>query len=240
MNIPSITRSYDRAKKFLSDFELLETENTSRPFSLNFNKFSSEFFDCFQSDNYSNIYATCLENSDYDLLLKDGSFFQFSALPNSPKSINIERGNARFAYYHNPRFHYCYEDFLTNVVLADEPELHMEEIGDLFAVEYEQYISEAQLKKNVTPIRYDYDIKTYLPNKHALSHFHIGFNNDIRIATDKFIYPSTFVGFVIQHMYYTTWKEIHDLKYFFKSFEPISLIDNDLFNEHDRNLIHIT
>lgn len=240
MNIPSIYTSYKKAKDILAELDILETENTSRAFSLNFSKFSAPFFNSFQGEDYDKIYKICLENSDYDLLLKDGSFFQFSVLTNTPTSSSINKGNARFAYYHNPKNHYTYAEFLEHIISRELEDINTNEVGDLFSLEYEQYISEAKLNSNVTPIRYDYDIKTYSPDRHACSHFHIGVNNDIRLATDKFIYPYTFVCFVIQHMYYQKWKYIDDITPFFKTNEPNSLVEPDLFSENEKKLIYIT
>lgn len=240
MNIPTISASYRKARQLLSDLNLLETENTSREFNLNFNKFSSDFFQNFQDDDYDKIYKICIQNSDYDLLLKDGSFFQFSVLPNNTGSSSINKGNARFAYYQNPREHYNYEDFLKRIILSEMKDVTSDEVGDMFYSDYEQYISESKLKNSVTPIRYDYDVETYSKDKHPCSHFHIGLNNNIRLGTDKFILPYTFICFIIQHIYYDTWKSIIDISPFFKTNEPSIFIENDFFSDSEKKLIYIT
>lgn len=52
-----------------------------------------------------------------------------------------------------------------------------------------QFLNEQSLSNQYTVMRYDYDQKGYRPLIHAVSHLHIGFNNNVRIPLNKVISP---------------------------------------------------
>lgn len=61
--------------------------------------------------------------------------------------------------------------------------------------------------KFVTPIRYDYNTKIYKPLVHSSAHVHFGYEENIRVPTDKVLFPSAFVKLILQYFYYDVWKQ---------------------------------
>ncbi|MGK7923982.1 MAG: DUF2290 domain-containing protein [Spirulina sp.] len=196
MNTPSsLAVGLEKSKKLLKAGDLLDTENYTKPQSFSPSKFSPEFFEISQSNDYIQEYKIALENRDYDLLLKDRAFFQFSCEGSNRKIVKY-----RYAYYEPPYKFPTYEEFLNGI------DLTYEECGDQFYEEYEQDLAEAELKKSVTPLRYDYDETIYEPLIHSVSHLHIGRNNDLRIPIKYLVPPQAFVCFVFRHIYWEKWR----------------------------------
>lgn len=191
----NISIGFDEGVKLLKDFELFKCKNVSRKMTFEKNKFSQEFINISQSDEYKNIYDTAMNKQDYDILLIDNSFFQFSYELNEKEFSRI-----RYAYYDVPYHADEYKEFLNSQGFL------YEEVGEEFLEEYEQYISEAELKQQVLPIRYDYDTLAYKPKIHSSSHMHIGHNNEMRIPCDKIVLPQNFISFVIRHVYFEKYK----------------------------------
>lgn len=198
MTLNSLLVALNEVKAILKDAELLKYENTTRPKEILDSKFSSEFLSIMYSEDYDCIFKTAMKNNDFDFVLCDDSFLQFSA----KKGENgLSDGKIRYAYFPNPRSYHTYIQFLS------ENELLYEEAGESFFEEYEQYISEAKLKEFVTPIRYDYDYLAYDELNHPISHLHIGREENIRIPISKVLNPQSFTLLVIKNMYYEYWKK---------------------------------
>jgi hypothetical protein len=198
MNLEILENGYKQVKKLLNESNLLYEENYSKDLnhlSFSQSKFSKEFLKASQKDDYKTIHETALANKDYDFLLKDYSFLQFSGDFNSR-----ENEYARYAYYEVPTDFPSYEEFLI------QNDLSYEECGDSLIQYYEQVVDEAKLKKTVMPIRYDYDSKLYNPPHHSISHLHFGVGNQIRLPVNKLVTPHAFVSFVIRHIYWEKWK----------------------------------
>lgn len=198
MKIGKVATSYNEIVSFMKKINLLKKENYSRNVSFEFSKFSNEFVQIFQKNDYINIYVTAMENNDYDILLKDDSFFQFTYDDRDCKII-------RYAYYENPFIYETYEEFLMK-----ELDTSIEDVGDLFMQEYEQYVSEASIKSSVNPMRFDYDENEehYKEMLHTGSHIHIGHDNEIRLPTKYLLTPFGFVIFVIRNQYLAYYKEL--------------------------------
>lgn len=199
MNEGKIRDSIKRGVKLLGELNLLIKENTTRPFSLNSNKFSAEFYSVCQKNNYKDIYLAIMNNNDYDILLTDSSIIQFSMNINQQNSDDI---TIRYAYYPNFAKVKTYEAFL------EEFEFTYEDVGDELMSEYEQSLDEAKINSGICPIRYDYDYRLYDGLNHSISHIHIGHNNEVRIATSKILTPEKFILFVIRNTYPSKWKDI--------------------------------
>ncbi|MEK5024523.1 DUF2290 domain-containing protein [Paenibacillus sp. FSL M7-1046] len=234
MNKASILKSINDAKNLLSESDLLKDVNKSRKFTLDFGKYSREFMEVFQSDNYDEIYKKAMKNMDFDFLLIDDSFFQFSC---TSEEDTIDEGNLRYAYFENPRKYDTYEEFLAKCGFS------YEECGEEFYFEYEQEIAEAKLKDSVTPIRYDYDYGLYTPIEHSISHFHFGHNNNIRVATSKILTPTKFVSFVMRNMYTKKWMQAFTNEKFkttcLTARQACHPIDERFFTEDEKLLLHI-
>jgi len=214
----NIRTGFDASIKLLKKVELFKTQNISRKMSFGKNKFSKDFIYQSQKTDYKKIYDIALKKGDYDILLIDTSFFQFSYEKDRDNKIN----EIRYAYYNMP---YDVDDYY---IFLKKQGFDYEEVGDEFLDIYEQYIVEAQLKKQVTPIRYDYDTTICTRTVHASSHLHIGHNNDIRIPCDKVLSPQTFVSFVIRHVYFENFKsKIEDENFKKLYLNKCNIIDDD-------------
>jgi hypothetical protein len=211
----NILRGYVEAKKMLRISNLFHSENTTRKFTFNFSKFSVDFLKELQSDDYFKIYEVGRKRNDYDILLKDQSFFQFSF-----DEKNNEINRIRYAYFDSPTNTKSYEEFL------DEIEIDISECGDYFYDYYEQYLSEAKLKTSVNPIRYDYDEGLYKEVFHPVSHLHVGHQNEIRIPCESILSPKGFVAFVIRHVYREDWIKTMNDESFLKVYETIKSSPN--------------
>lgn len=228
-----IRTGFDASIKLLKKVELFKIQNISRKMSFEKNKFSNDFIYQSQKNDYKKIYDVAMEKSDYDILLKDSSFFQFSYEKNKDNEIN----EIRYAYYNIP---YDVDDYYK---FLKKQGFHYEEVGDEFLDIYEQYISEAQLKSQVIPIRYDYDILRCKPIIHASSHLHIGHNNDIRIPCDKVLSPQTFVSFVIRHVYFEDYKnKVEDDKFKELYLNKCNIINDteNILNSEEKSDIYIS
>ena len=235
MNIASIRASLDDARCILKQAGVFKDYNKSRKLTLDVMKFSEEFIKNSQLEDYDLIHKTAMRNSDYDFLLNDDSFFQFSCVN---EGGNLEKGIIRYAFYENPRVYPTYEEFL---VLNG---FSYEDCGEEFYMDFEQEIEEAKLKKNVTPIRYDYDHRFFKPVEHSISHIHIGHNNDIRISTSTILNPAKFVSFVLRNVYPKIWNNAFMNDEAFKelclsSRRSCHQVNENYFEDDEKGLLHI-
>lgn len=235
MNIGAINNSLRDAKKILKEVDLFGDYNKTRKQTLDSSKFSTDFFHNSQKDDYEGTYNVAMKNNDFDYVLVDDSFFQFSC-----RLIegSVERGSIRYAFYESPRKIRTYEEFLFNNGLM------LEEDDGTFTDYYEQEKSEAILKNAVTPIRYDYDFGLFQPIHHPISHMHIGHNNEVRIPINKMLSPAKFVIFVLRNVYPKVWKNAF-LDEEFKSLcltakNSCSDLDFDYFNEDEKKLLFLS
>lgn len=230
-NEAHIKMGYKNAVQLLKKCGLFKSENKSRSMTFNKNKISKEFIAVCQKDNYKEIYDVALKKGDYDILLKDNSFFQFTYEKNKDEIFEI-----RYAYYDVPFVSESYENFLK---LND---LEYVEVGESFLDEYEQYISESDLKNQVIPIRYDYDKIRYDMIIHSLSHMHLGHNNEVRIPCDRVLCPDTFVSFIIRQVYFKYYKSMikdDEFKAIYLNKYKQSIKDIIILNEEEKDDIYL-
>ena len=146
-------------------------------------------------------------------------------------------GKIRFAYFPNPRSYQTYHEFLV------ENEFSYDEVGDELAEVYEQYISEAKLKNFVTPIRYDYDYRSYDMINHSISHLHIGREENVRIPLSKMLSPQAFTVLIIKYLYLEHWKKAISKdsfkNVFEKSKQKCDALDNGLFSEFEKLQLYL-
>ncbi len=235
MTVNSVLVSLMEVKILLQETLLLKTENYSRKLTVGNNKFSQEFLSVMFSNDYEKIYKTAMKNLDYDYLLTDDSFFQFSA---QNGNVGISDGKLRYAYFPNPRKYETYLEFL------DDYGFNYEECGNELIEEYEQYVSEAKLKTIVTPIRYDYDFSEFSPIIHPISHIHIGAEQHFRLPLSSMITPQEFTIFVIKNLYNEHWiKVLESKKYldiFEKSKNKSNLLGEEFFNIIDKKHLYLS
>ncbi|MEH2124324.1 DUF2290 domain-containing protein [Nostoc sp.] len=198
MNLTMMEEGFRKSKKILNACNLFQNENYTRGLMFKPSKFSRDFFTLAQNGDYHKLYQLAITNKDYDILLNDYSFFQFSCESNASNKIV----KYRYAYYETPSEFPTYEEFVNELGFS------YIECGEEFFQDYEQVIDEAKLKKTVTPLRYDYDEDLHEPPVHPISHLHLGFQNEIRVPIKYILTPHAFVSFVIRHIYWNKWKDL--------------------------------
>lgn len=194
MNDVSFRMNIKACKAILEEYNVLKRENLLNIEKGSYTKYSEAGRKFSQKDNYAKAYMKSREMDDYDYLLKDGSFIQFSC------DIMNDEYIIRMSYY--PAINETtYESFLQDVL-----ELEPDECGSEFIDDYQQYISE-QEQKAVTPLRYDYNSDLHKKLVHSASHLHFGNLESIRVPTNRIIFPTAFVKLIIQYYYYDEWKK---------------------------------
>jgi hypothetical protein len=92
-----------------------------------------------------------------------------------------------------------FEDYL---LMADRQE---NTENDPIILRHEYELIEPTKKDAITPLRYDYNLDIYKEGIHPASHLHMGFNNNIRIATERILKPISFVLFILRQNYPNIW-----------------------------------
>ena len=109
MNKAAFLVDVRKCKNILDDYGILRKVNNVNIKERSYVKFSEEFRKAAQKQNYNAAYITGMEYDDYDYLLKDGSFFQFS-YDTYEKDLTI-----RLAFY--PSINdISYDDFLAEYI----------------------------------------------------------------------------------------------------------------------------
>lgn len=163
--------------------------------------YSSAFLKACRTNKHVHIYNTIRENLDYEIVLKDDSFFQFC----------INDNYLRMSFIENPCFSYSKQDYLKLIF----PEIEEEEITDelinelINENEYEQFLNEQEINSNLLYFRYDFDIKGYKPLLHSCAHIHMNLRESLRIPTSKIVTPLQFVCFCIKQAYNDVWNIYH-------------------------------
>lgn len=165
-------------------------------------KYSKEFKNACRSNKHIEIYNSIRDNLDYEIVLKDDSFFQFS----------IDDNYLRMSYIENPNYRYSKREFLEILYPPNEVnELSDDDLDNLIDEnEYEQFLNEQEINSNLVYIRYDYDEKGYKPLLHSYSHIHIGLKENFRIPTSLILTPMQFVCFCIKQVYHDIWSIYHN------------------------------
>lgn len=129
----------------------------------------------------------------FHVLLEDSSFFAFSTLGGKPS----------YSYYPCPLEIETLREFLLARDIEPTKRNRLE-----FIEEYQLAIETAPLREFLTPIRYDIDRSSYRVCIHPYAHLHIGWDNQIRIATRRVMTPLAFVLFVIRQIYPDNWSRL--------------------------------
>ncbi|TKC00031.1 DUF2290 domain-containing protein [Pedobacter cryotolerans] len=198
MNQSLFNISLQESKQVLRDFSLFKNNGLK---SINNDGVTEEFKLSSQKATYKETFLVALRNFDYDIILNDQSFFQFQMKKNG-NDLEL-----RYAFFQTPFTFRSYQDFVSELLVNENNKETLEEIGELFHFEYQQYLDEQELLENYSTIRYDFEGKGYRPLIHSTSHLHIGYQNHMRIPLNKTLTPLKFVLFVIKQVYYREWKE---------------------------------
>lgn len=174
--------------------------NLLRGKNLSWRKASEDFLKVSKQDDYKLMYDTAVNHMDYNLILEDGSMFQFEKEAND---------DLRFAYIQTPYNYISFCDFLLS--FNDEQEIptdlkDLQQLKILYETDYEQMLAEQGCNSRVSYFRYDVDSARYMPNIHSYAHLHVGIGNDIRIPCATILTPVAFVVFVIKQVYKDSWE----------------------------------
>lgn len=190
-------------------------------------KYSNEYYQTFHDNNYNKTFLVASQNQDYDILLEDGSFFQFTA-----------RNETDIHYSFFPRIEetLSYEQYFEKNATNDNI--------DNLENEYEMYLSTDREQCFPCPIRYDFAVSEYTEVLHPCAHIHVGINTDIRIPCDKILKPEAFVDWVIKNMYKYEWETLYQSddsikQYVLKLKEQGESLNSDKFTQNERKVLHI-
>ena len=136
---------------------------------------------------YEQIFRAGLNRSNYNILLYDYAYFQFSWIRNN---------SWRLGYFPNP--------WVSGVPAAEERLQYWETLEEIDALTYEEaseLISEISYIGSIPPIRFEYAADQYREIAHPAAHFHIGRHSENRWPSSISIGPKAFV-FIIAKLYY--------------------------------------
>jgi hypothetical protein len=145
-----------------------------------------------QAQRYHQVYDSGSKNQDFNIMLKDHSFFQFTE--------TTEQQDIRLAYYPNP---YSFIEYKNDIQTAEA----MLANGELTPAEFEQLISEGNLTFDIPIIRYDLSAGQYCSKYHPAAHLHIGFRAENRWPVNRILSPFAFFLKIIFLYYSYIWKE---------------------------------
>ncbi len=151
-----------------------------------------------QITSYEELYLAGLRESQYNILLRDYSFFQFGT------------GGAdgvRFAYYPNPFFgaspHAVAE-------LQEMQEYVAEGIIDVDELLHR--ISEIKRPQHPPLVRYEYSKQQYVEATHPCSHMHLGFHGENRWPIRRYLTAHAFALMIFRLFYLDFWMRADTVK----------------------------
>jgi hypothetical protein len=179
--------------------------------------------------SYLDQWRTSLAKGWYHLLMEDQSILVFNETDTS----------ASFSFLQCPLEIPSLREFLSDRSLD-----YTSRNRDAYADDYQLVIDTADLRKHVTPVRFDYDEKGYRCGVHPVSHIHIGLDNDIRLGYSKKMSAISFCLFIMRQFYPESWARILDrpeLKRLKKSVRDYcSTLPHDYWKVHDSIELHFS
>lgn len=231
-------KSVNEAKILINKLKILRDTGNKKGI------YSQRFLSVMHSDNYAAVFDTAAGEGDYEIMITDGSFFQFS-MRKDVVSMSFFPRPSKYVSYKD----YVYEIFKDEIIDLNEKELvefEKEILSDgSMEFEYEQYLIELGSLKNVTPVRFDYDLQNYSQIYHPLCHLHFGVDNDIRIAIDKHPTPLIFSLFILKNFFSETFfvktkkGRVINPDIYFPNKEACNKVPDDKF-ENENSLIYFT
>jgi hypothetical protein len=184
---------------------------------------------------YRDLYLCGLRNVDYNFLLTDYAYIQFS---------HFEDHHYRCAFYPNPFSG-------TGDVFAEELEAALD-AGTLSFEEYSEYISDQSYEVRAPLIRFEVDDGSYVMLEHPAAHFHIGMHTENRWAVARELTPRAF-ALMLSKLYYTReWREHGAMPPDGEGFEnrfdrqfaeekvQCALLATQFFDPKEKALVHLT
>lgn len=183
--------SIRHAIKFLNDIDFLMQAGTAN--SLTASSELKKTTRC--AENYKKIYDAGIKLQEFNILMNDHSYFQFSMMCEN---------EIRLAYYPNP---YNYAEFKNQIAIIDSF------LNEGYPYdEISQLISEDIYSYDIPYIRLDISRQQYCPYFHPFAHFHIGFYSENRWPVKRLLSPFAFVLFILNHYYVTLCKDLINKK----------------------------
>ena len=190
-------------------------------------KYSDAYYQTFHDEDYKKTFIVASENRDFDIMLEDGSLFQFTSR---------NENDIHYSFLHRIEKNMSFEEFYDTYATEDNI--------DTIEQDYEYYLAGDKEALYTCPIRYDVAETEYAEMYHAYAHLHIGIETDIRIPVDKVLSPMHFVDFVIKHMYKTKWDDAYAHNERFKELvnclkSQAENVTDNYFTQAEHNLLYI-
>lgn len=183
---------------------------------------------------YRDLYDVGMRNQDFNFMLKDQSYFQFTE--------KIKNKDVRLAYYPNP---YRFGEY--NSIKKELTEFFDE--GILSQDELEQALMEEHFSNDVPIIRYDLSLSQYCSKYHPAAHFHIGFNSDSRWPVRRVLTPYAFFLKILFHYYHDLWfkfgdagedeRNLFDIEYC-NEVSECQYLQDEYFQEYEHKRLHFS
>lgn len=177
--------STNKAAKFCEDLGLIRWHNPLP-------SYPDRIVSAARQSSYRTEWEMYIAGSHYDIILDDGSIFQFKNQPRQKSSLS-------YTFYECPLEALTYAEFVKDVY-------GVERVGFDVLDEYEMYLAQCVERDHVTPVRYDYSPELYRQGAHPASHIHFGRQSEIRTSCRRIMQPMAFVLFVIRQFYPNTWE----------------------------------
>jgi hypothetical protein len=182
--------------------------------------------------SYRDLFLCGLRNSDYNFLLSDYSYFQFSF---------TEKQRYRFGFYPNP-FAGSRSD------PAELDELLQE--GIISFEEYSETLAGQPYEISKPLVRFDLDCGAYVRLTHPAAHLHVGMHNENRWPVCRCLTPRSFALLIVKLYYGNNWArgklqaEQNGFanrfdRYFVKEKAESQALGADLFHEHEKGQVHL-
>lgn len=226
MKAAKILTSIEEVLKYLDAVEI-SYDTTYKRKNLQPQKYSDAYYQTFHDGDYTKSFIVASKNRDFDIMLEDGSLFQFTSR---------NENDIHYSFLHRIENNLSFDEFY-DIYATDEN-------IDTIEQDYEYYLAGDKEKLYTCPIPYDVAESEYKKMYHAFAHLHIGIDTDIRIPVDKVLSPMHFVDFVIKHMYKTRWDNAYAHNEKFKELVDClktraENIDDAHFTQEEKNLLYI-
>jgi hypothetical protein len=185
-----------------------------------------------RSISYRELYDVGVNNQDFNLMIYDRSYFQFTE--------NKMGEDIRLAYYPNP---YQYSEYQHERKVASE----LLESDQLTEDEYEQLLAEGDFTCDIPMIRYDLSINQYCGKYHPAAHFHIGYHTENRWPVKRKLTPFAFFLKILMLYYSQIWRRVGDEGKLFpnkldilyrQEIKNCHLLEDEYFTRHENDRLH--
>jgi hypothetical protein len=142
--------------------------------------------------SYEDMFLYALQNSCYNFLLSDHSFFQFNWFAND---------DVRYAYYPNP-----YLGANATHLLRYKRRVELFENQFIDYEDFLQLLGEAIGRGRVPVVRYENAPGQYKELNHPCSHLHIGLHGDDRWPVRRLLTPDAFCLIMLRNYHGEAWR----------------------------------